>query len=252
MTLVDKDLNRNRRVARSFGTRAGEYDDHAGLQRHVASELARLLPSCEAPSVLEVGCGTGFLTAHLLDAYRQGDFLITDLAPEMVAECSKRHAVTPERKIRFAEMDGEAPDAVGLFDVIALSMTLQWFADPLTGLERLGGLLKPEGSIVYATLGPDSFPEWRAALAAENVPDGTIAMPELPGIQAERHEKISYASGCDFLAGMSAIGAGEPKPGYRPLPPGQLRRALRRLERDSGARVTWHLVYGRIGKGENS
>ena len=181
MTVVDKDLNRNRRVARCFGARAGEYEDHAGLQRQIASELATLLPSREAPSVLEVGCGTGFLTAHLLDAYRQGDFLITDIAPEMVAECRERQGSSPVQKMRFAEMDGEAPDAAGPFDVIALSMTLQWFADPLTGLARLGGLLNPGGQIVYATLGPDSFPEWRAALAVENVPDGTITMPGAAG-----------------------------------------------------------------------
>ncbi len=248
MTLAAKDLTRNRLIARRFGARAGDYDAHAGLQRRVASRLAASLPPRQAPAVLEVGCGTGFLTGHLLDAYPGGKFLITDLAPEMVAVCGKRYTDPASGNVSFAVMDAEVPDTPKRFDIIALSMALQWFADPLTGLARLQGLLNPGGAIVYATIGPDSFPEWRAALAAENLPDGTVAMPALPGIAAETREAIDYGRGQDFLAAMRVIGAGEPKPGYRPLPPGQLRRALRRLERDSGARVTWHLVFGQLDR----
>jgi malonyl-CoA O-methyltransferase len=246
MTLVAKDLTRNRLVARRFGARAGDYDAHAGLQRDIAARLAGLLPAHDAPSVLEVGCGTGFLTRHLLEAYPNGDFLITDLAPEMLAACKQRHGRARRGGLRFEVMDGEVPDRAETFDVIALSMTLQWFADPLTGLARLRERLNPGGSIVYATLGPDCFPEWREALAAEGLPDGTAAMPELPGIVSEVREQVRYTSARAFLGEMRAIGAGEPRPGYRPLAPGKLRRALRGLEEGSGARVTWHLVFGRI------
>ena len=50
---------------------------------------------------------------------------------------------------------------------IVSSMTLHWLADPVASLERLRRLLAPGGVMLYATLGPDSFAEWRSVLARE-------------------------------------------------------------------------------------
>lgn len=244
MSFIAKELARKAAVARSFGAKAAEYDAHAALQAQVAAHLAGLLPARDAPAVLEVGCGTGLLTAHLLDAYPQGDFVITDLTPEMLEACRQR--VPGQRRVRFAQMDGEAPIDSERFDVIALSMTLQWFNDPVAGLRRLAGLLRPGGVLLYATPGEGNFPEWRAVLEAEGLPDGTVAMPPLPGMVEELTIPVSHASGRDFLAGMRAIGAGEPRRGYTPVAASGLRRALRRLEREHDARVTWHIVVGRL------
>ena len=244
MTLIADELNRNRAVARRFGARATTYDCHADLQRRIADNLAAQLPRLEAPSVLEIGCGTGFLTRRLTETYPNGRFLISDLAAEMLAECQARIGQHGNR--RFAVLDGEAPDTQECFDLIAASMTFQWFSDPLMGIERLRGLLRPGGELWFATLGAENFPEWRTALAEEGLPDGTVAMPILPGIVHETREAIRYASARDFLAAMRSIGATRPRAGYRPMPPGSMRRALRRLENDHGANVTWHIVFGRI------
>ena len=60
---------RSAEVATSFGARAGSYELHADLQRGVAERLARLLPPLDAPRVLELGCGTGLLSRHLIERY---------------------------------------------------------------------------------------------------------------------------------------------------------------------------------------
>jgi malonyl-CoA O-methyltransferase len=246
MNLIAKVMNRNRAVARRFGARAADYDAHAGLQRDVAGKLASLFPDLRQPSVLEIGCGTGFLTQHLVQACPGGEFLITDIAPEMVARCRATLGERGDSSLSFAVMDGEAPDRSGPFDLIASSMTLQWFGDPLKGLERLNRLLRPGGTLAYATLGPGGFPQWREVLAAEGLPAGVVSMPELPGVVREEDVNIRYGTGRDFLAAMRAIGASEPRAGYRPLVPGRLRRALRRLEEDHNAEITWQFVYGLI------
>ncbi|MBF0335180.1 MAG: ATP-dependent dethiobiotin synthetase BioD, partial [Alphaproteobacteria bacterium] len=49
-----------------------------------------------------------------------------------------------------------------------------------------------------------------------------------------------------FLRGLKTIGAHLPRPGHRPLSPGDLRRVLRRLGAD--VTVTWHILYGRWEK----
>lgn len=240
------DLHRNARVAAEFAARARDYEANATLQRQVAKELAVFLPELERPDVLEVGCGTGFLTQRLVDAYPGARFLITDLAADMLAVCRERLARASRSDVRFALMDGEAPDLAARFDLIATAMTLQWFSDPAAGLARLKGALKPGGHLLFATLGPDCFPEWRSALAATGVAEGTVRMPRLDGVIHEEHLTFRYDTGHAFLQRLKSIGAALPRPGYQPLSPGALRAALRRLEQDSGGRVTWHVVYGHL------
>lgn len=234
-------------IAASFGRSAQAYDRHAGLQARVARRLARFLPALATPRVLEIGCGTGLLTQHLLRRYRDGTFMITDIAGEMVTVCRQRFAQACGERVRFATMDGEFPTLRdSAFDLIATSMTLQWFLDPAAGLQRLRGLLAPGGALFYATLGPDGFPEWRAALAEEGLREGTIAMPDLPGVMHEERPMIDYGCGLDFLKRLRGIGADTPRADYRSLSPGTLRRVLRRLDEAYGACVTWHIVYGRL------
>ena len=245
MTRNPTEPARSRVIAQRFGAKAGVYDARAHLQRRAADKLAARLPEREGPSVLELGCGTGFLTRHLLARYPEGNLLITDLAPEMVAAC--RQACGNGRgAVDFAVMDAEADDPGRKFDLIALNMTLQWFADPRAGLDRLTRFLAPGGTLLFSTLGPESFAEWRAALADEGIPAGVVTMPPLEGVVESENVVVCYGTGSEFLTSMKAIGAGVPRLGYRPVPPGTLRRALRRLERDYEARVTWQLVFGEL------
>lgn len=239
-------LNPNQKVARAFASHALDYEHHASLQGEIAAKLAGLLPPIDMARILEIGCGTGFLTRHLLDHYSHGDFLITDLAPEMVDACRARAPSANGRAIRYKVMDGEAPESETGFDLIATSMTLQWFRDPAAGLQRLKTRLNPDGHLLYATLAPDYCPEWRRALDACDLRHGMIPMPELPGVVERESREVSYGCAIEFLKALRSIGANTPRPGYAPLPPGSLRAALRRLEQDHGARVSWRIVYGLI------
>ncbi len=239
-------LSPNQIVARAFAAHAGDYERHASLQAEIAARLAVLLPPLNQPDILEIGCGTGFLTRHLLDQYSHGDFLITDLANEMVDQCRARYQSTNGRAIRFAVMDGEVPECEAGFDLIAMSMTLQWFSDPVGGIDRLKALLKPGGQLLYATLAPNNCPEWRSAQDLCGLRNGMIPMPEMPGVVERESREVNYGSAIAFLRALRSIGANTPRPGYAPLPPGSLRAALRRLDQDHGARVTWRIVYGLI------
>ncbi len=239
-------LSRNQRIAARFASAAKTYERNADLQARVAARLAELLPALENPRVLEVGCGTGLMTRHLLERYPHGEFLITDLAPEMVAFCRARHEGENGRPVRFRTMDGEAPDCTGPFDLIVLSMTLQWFSDPREGLRTLKGLLKPGGHILYAAPGQGSLAEWRAVLESFSLPHGGVEMPELPHVASREDRAIRYGSGLAFLQTLKGIGATTPRQGYTPLPPGTLRMALQRFEDEHDARATWRIVYGKI------
>lgn len=241
---------RSAEIAARFDARAAQYERHAGLQRAVAERLASFLPDLERPQVLELGCGTGLLSRHLLKRYPGGHFILTDVAPAMIAECRRNLAPLGPARISFEVMDaGEAGGHAGL-DLIVSSMTLHWLPDPVASLERLRRLLAPGGALLYATLGPDSFAEWRAALAAEGLPSGLPDLPPLPGILAEERLRVD-ADALSFLRRIKAIGGLTPRDGYAPLPPGALRRAIRAADA-AGRGMTWHIVYGALKAPEAS
>jgi malonyl-CoA O-methyltransferase len=241
---------RSAEIAARFDARAAQYERHAGLQRAVAERLASFLPDLERPQVLELGCGTGLLSRHLLKRYPGGHFILTDVAPAMIAECRRNLAPLGPARISFEVMDaGEAGGHAGL-DLIVSSMTLHWLPDPVASLERLRRFLAPGGALLYATLGPDSFAEWRAALAAEGLPSGLPDLPPLPGILAEERLRVD-ADALSFLRRIKAIGGLTPRDGYAPLRPGALRRAIRAADA-AGRGMTWHIVYGALKAPEAS
>jgi malonyl-CoA O-methyltransferase len=242
--------NRSAAIAQSFGARAASYEENADLQRTVAKGLARLLPPLAAPRVLELGCGTGLFSRHLLSRYPDGTFLLTDLAPSMVEQC-RLNVNSLGKRLSFEIMDAARPTADGRFDLIAMSMTLHWLADPEAALATLRKRLAPEGVMVFATLGGESFPEWRDVLAAQSLPSGLLDTPKLPGIVDEERLIVDADTLC-FLRRMKAIGGLTPREGYAPLPAGALRRAIRAADKRNGGRITWHIVYGRLAASQSS
>jgi malonyl-CoA O-methyltransferase len=238
---------RSAEIAARFGARASSYELDAGLQRAVADKLACFLPALDRPRVLELGCGTGLFSRHLVKLYPHGHFVLTDVAPAMIAECRRNVAGLGPAHISFEVMDaGEAGGYAGL-DLIVSSMTLHWLPDPVASLERLSRLLVPNGVLLYATLGPESFAEWRATLAGEGLPSGIVEIPRLPGI-LEEERLVPDADALSFLRRIKAVGGLTPKEGYAPLSPGALRRAIHAADSKHDGRITWHIVYGRLAR----
>ena len=242
---------RSAEIAARFGARAASYELHAGLQHAVADKLASFLPERERPRVLELGCGTGLFSRHLVKHYPGGHFVLTDVAPAMIAECRRNLAPLGPAQISFEVMDAGEAGGHAELDLIVSSMTLHWLPDPGASLERLRRFLAPDGILLYATLGPDSFAEWRATLDSEDLPSGLVDLPALTGIVEE--EKLTPdADTLSFLRRIKTVGGLTPREGYAPLSPGALRRAIRAADAKFGGRVTWHVIYGRLSASEAS
>jgi len=237
------------RVREAFG-RAEGYDAAARVQQDVARSLAAKIaeiPLPPTPRVLEIGCGTGFLTEALRAHGIVGEWLVTDLSPAMVARCAARIGSAPG--LRYAVLDGERgePDG-GPFDLVCSSLALQWFEDAPAALNRMRRWLAPGGHCIVATRGPGTFAEWRAAHRAEGLVAGTpdfasaetfSQLDPLSWVREERRER--HGSARAFLRALKTIGAGTPSPAHRPLPPADLRRVMERFEADGGA-VTYEVL----------
>ena len=212
------------RIAQAFDA-AAAYDAHAVVQRRVADWLAERVVAVAppAPRVLEVGCGTGFLTGAALPRIEGADWLMTDIAPAMLAR-----GLVANPAARGRVMDGEHPDLPGEapFDLIVSSLAVQWFADLEAGLRRLGGWLAPGGRMLVTTLAEGTFAAWHQAHRAEGFVAGSPVYPSVDTLRATgwRVEMRPFAqrhdSAADFMRALRGIGAGTPRDGHRPIPPG--------------------------------
>lgn len=242
----------NIRVARAFDA-ASAYDSAARVQAHAAARLADRITALPLPAtarVLEIGCGTGLLSAGLIDRVPAGHWLLTDIAPAMLARCADRIGDRPD--VGFALLDGEHPGEHGPFDLICSSFAYQWFRDLPGAIARQRALLAPGGRITFATMAAGSLAEWNAAhrtatgMAAAMGDYPTPA--ELRALGAEvdvEHHVETHADARAFLRGLRDIGAHRPREPRPPVPPSALRRAMAAFEA-AGARVTYVIAYGMI------
>jgi malonyl-CoA O-methyltransferase len=78
-------------VASRFNRSAGTYDDHCRVQRLMADRLMATLEDFAAPGrILELGCGTGYLTGMLASRFPTSKIVALDFAARMVELAQNR------------------------------------------------------------------------------------------------------------------------------------------------------------------
>ncbi|MBF0147665.1 MAG: methyltransferase [Magnetococcales bacterium] len=253
---------------RTAFNRAHNYDQQARIQARIAQQLAHgfdlyrqslpVNPPSHLPLFgLELGCGTGFLSRLWLERLPQTHLFLTDIAPAMVTRTRENLRAFPEARKSFIVMDAEAPSFRTPFDLIAASMVFQWFRHPATSITNLLDLLAPGGRLLFATLGPDTFKEWRTLCATTELPCGLHRYPEknfwldlaaqhhIELELTEEHIEESFPSPMAFLQRLKAIGADTPIANHTPAPAGKLRRILANPKGSPSLfPVTHHLYFG--------
>ena len=124
--------------------------------------------------ILELGCGTGYVTEKLLARHPASQIVALDLAPAMVAATKQKIAPAKlfDKLFRRAPThhaicaDAEAiPLAAESVDFAISSLTLQW-CDPQLVANEMARVLRPEGLFMFTTFGPDTLKELRHAFRA--------------------------------------------------------------------------------------
>lgn len=234
--------NRKQKIEKSFGQKVASYNRHAGLQKGCAQKLCGFLPDNNPLKILEIGCGTGFLTEELQKKYPQAEIQGIDISKEMVTAC--RQKFTGYQNLSFDICDGEYFKSGEIFDLIVSNLAVQWFDDPTQGLKNLSKNLNLEGKLFFSTIGPQGFKEWKKILNALNLSSGIIGTPDYEGIFDEQKKVISYNNALDFLRNFKKIGAHQPRENYKQLSQAELRKACNAFDTEHHGKITWHIFYG--------
>lgn len=143
-----------RGVGEYFGTLAERYDSVArrGMPRRdeMLAKIVEVTPTY-ADDILELGCGTGALTALLSERYPRSTILALDGASEMVElakerlDAAKRGAEVTLEVQPFEEL--ELPRQ--RYDLIASNMSLHHVKDKVPFYAKLWEALRPDGLLVF-------------------------------------------------------------------------------------------------------
>ncbi|MFT3906734.1 MAG: malonyl-ACP O-methyltransferase BioC [Steroidobacteraceae bacterium] len=163
--MSDADFQLDRRaLARSFDAASTRYERAAHLQQLVRQELLGRLDffRLEPQRILDLGCGTGLGSAALVKRFPRAQVMAVDLAPGMLRE-ARRHARWWKRFSRICADANALPLADGSVDLIFSNLMLQWCDQPDRVFAELRRVLKPGGLLLFATFGPETLRELRAA-----------------------------------------------------------------------------------------
>jgi malonyl-CoA O-methyltransferase len=266
-------LDKNR-VARQFNRHVSTYDEYAVVQKRMAHRIMQTLSErgVGAERILEIGCGTGYLTRLLAELYPSAEITAVDLAENMVRAARER--LGNASSIRWLVGDAETMEWDRTFDLIVSNATVQWFGAPAYAFRILTNHLQTGGWIVFSTFGPDTFQElhrqFQKAEQALHLPAGMHGLRLRSPAEWERilrhagltnvgsiisWNRLEYPDCYAFLQSIKRTGASYSVPATMSVSAQRclLREVVRRYNRiyrsENGVYATYQLVqiWGRKG-----
>ncbi|WP_061859411.1 malonyl-ACP O-methyltransferase BioC [Priestia megaterium] len=152
--MINKQLLKKR-----FNNHAKTYDAYADVQKSMANQLIDQLSSNffnQEIAILEIGCGTGYLTQLLCEKFPKATITAVDLSSGMIEVAKKK---VMEDRVSFICGDIEEISIERRYDLIISNATFQWFNSLHTTIKKLYKQLKPTGSLLFSTFGNRTFEE---------------------------------------------------------------------------------------------
>ncbi len=153
-------------VRQHFERAADSYDAAAVLQKEVANRLVERLDyiKIQPGRVLDVGCGTGFVTADVLKRYPGAQVLALDIAHGMASKSRQCGNWLRRPKVICGDAE-QLPIKTQSIDLIVSSLMLQWSNDLNKTFQGFHATLAPNGLLLFASFGPDTLKEIRQSWA---------------------------------------------------------------------------------------
>lgn len=210
------------KIKQSFATSSAVYDSVAILQRCVGKTLLDSLGTiCQHGTVVDLGCGTGYLINSLLEQSNSTPEQIIALDIAMPMLQTTRNKLNNNRSVTYLCADAELlPLNSQSVDLVISNLAFQWCGNLEQAFSDVKRILKPEGRLAFTTFGTDTLHELKSAWREVddyahvntfyNEPQ-LIALLKQAGfqkIELETHNYIStYESVWELMAELKQLGA---------------------------------------------
>jgi ubiquinone/menaquinone biosynthesis C-methylase UbiE len=139
------------RTAAFSGSIPANYERYLGpfLFEPYALDLVSRLQDKKYNDILEIACGTGRVTAHLVRSVAHDNLTATDLNPDMIDIARE---IIKDKRIKWQQADAlELPFDDNSFDLVIIQFGVMFFPDKEKGLKEARRVLKPGGKLIFST-----------------------------------------------------------------------------------------------------
>ena len=259
-------------LQKRFNVAAVSYDQYANVQKKMAHSLLSVLnrrySETSSIRILELGCGTGYVTEKLSNLFPKAHITAIDFAESMITVAKTRPNV---KNVTFHCEDIERLRLEESYDVIISNATFQWLNDLKQVIRNLFHHLSTDGILLFSTFGQDTFQElhnsFRRAKEEKNIRNEIAIGQRFYSKDQLRHIcKIetgdvhvsetcyieSFAEVREFLHSIRKVGATNSNEESYCQSPSLFRAMLRIYERDftgnEGIMATYHSLFTYIKK----
>jgi SAM-dependent methyltransferase len=189
-------------------TTAEAYDRFMGGSYSVqlAPQMADLAGVTAGQRLLDVGCGTGTLTAELVRRVGAGSVAAVDPSEPFVAAARARH---PDVDVRRGTAE-KLPFADGTFDAVLAQLVVHFMPDPVMGLKEMARVTRPDGVVaacVWDQVDQSPFgPFWRAVHELDPTAENETSRP---GVREGHLVELFTAAGLREVRGTALLASVE-------------------------------------------
>lgn len=148
---MNKDL-----IQKRFAKNLDTYNDNAKIQKKMAERLLSFLDRKDFNDILEIGCGTGFLTQLVNDGFNFNTYTAND-----IVESCEKYVKEINPKINFipADIEKAVENSDKKYDLIISNAAFQWVENLESFIKLLVSKLNDGGVLLFSTFGPENFRE---------------------------------------------------------------------------------------------
>ena len=186
----------NEKIRKSFSDSAHEYDLMTSLHKEIGRELIhKVIKKPKADAVLDVGCGTGYLTAKAKFFFPGARIVGLDFAQGMLDVAREKH-----EGIEWVLADANhLPFGEAAFDIVISNLAYQWSANLAQSFAQASRVLGKDGVLACTLFGFHTCDELFQSLnLASNGQFKSARLPSAQGVEAVlgragfTHTKVDY------------------------------------------------------------
>jgi malonyl-CoA O-methyltransferase len=201
-------------VRSAFNKASGQYDEHAFLQKEIATRLDAKLNviSGESNVILDLGAGTGLLSKQLSKRFPDSQLICLDFAQLSLKNNPSSNKICADAY--------QLPLADNSVDMVISSLMMQWCPDLKQLFSEIHRVLKNDGLILFSTFGPDTLKELKKSWSVVDSEAHVNTFTDMhdigdqmlgAGFQSPVMEMetltLTYQTVTDLLRDLKAIGA---------------------------------------------